>query len=338
MNSNVLPQTATDFDRALKLALQPAAVLETLYPLLSHARPGQHYALEQAKVIAQKANARAVICYHLRDEKSAQTQLLYGKLYSDRARARQVHATMQSLWQGIFHANSDFGVPQPIGIASDSALLFYVPVEGAFLHEFLNQEQSDIWITHTACWLAQLHQEKLSMTSTFQLANEVANLQLWGTLVQERFAAFAPMIQRLLHYLVEVAPKLRLVASIPIHKDFHYQHVVVNGRVSVIDFDEMRMGDPAFDIAHFCAYLQLLAYRTPQSAPRMNQLQAEFIQAYSKQTRWALDDRFVYFFVYTCIKLAKQLCTERGPLPRPTGVEAEREIQFILSKGVEILS
>ena len=51
----------------------------------------------------------------------------------------------------------------------------------------------------------------------------------------------------------------------PIHKDFHYGHIVVDGGLKVIDFDEMRLGDPNFDLAHFCANLHLLAYRLNNS-------------------------------------------------------------------------
>ena len=43
----------------------------------------------------------------------------------------------------------------------------------------------------------------------------------------------------------------------PIHKDFHTGHLLVGDSVWVIDLDEARQGDRAFDLAHFCAYLEL---------------------------------------------------------------------------------
>src|SRR5437764_2916333 len=47
--------------------------------------------------------------------------------------------------------------------------------------------------------------------------------------------------------------------------------------------------------------------------------------------------RFNYFYGYTCLKIAKQLCTMRGPLPRPEGAEQHREVSLILEQGLRVL-
>jgi aminoglycoside phosphotransferase (APT) family kinase protein len=106
----------------------------------------------------------------------------------------------------------------------------------------------------------------------------------------------------------------------------------------VIDFDEMRYGDPAFDLAHFCANLHLLFCRrhpsSQQSPHQLATLQRAFLNAYAGQTGWVKDQRFVYFSLYTCLKIAKQLCTGRGPHPRPAGDERRRQVYRILEQGV----
>jgi aminoglycoside phosphotransferase (APT) family kinase protein len=118
----------------------------------------------------------------------------------------------------------------------------------------------------------------------------------------------------LVTYLQGEADRLALDRKAPIHKDFHCQHVLVNGRLSVIVFDELRLGDSSFDLAHFCANLHLLAYRTPSLGERLPQLQQTFLDAYRRHTGWSTDHSFVYFFIYTYVKLAKQRCTQRAPI------------------------
>jgi len=72
-----------------------------------------------------------------------------------------------------------------------------------------------------------------------------------------------------------------VVPAVPIHKDFHPGHVLVGDHVYVIDLDEARRGDPTFDVAHFCSYLELLSDDSSGPAAR-----AAFLQEYVAATGW----------------------------------------------------
>jgi hypothetical protein len=89
----------------------------------------------------------------------------------------------------------------------------------------------------------------------------------------------------------------------------------------VIDFDEVRLGDPNLDLAHFCANFYLLAYRKNSLPAQFARLQHRFLETYALHSGWSLDERFVFFYAYSCLKLAKQLCKKRGPRPFPEGEE-----------------
>jgi aminoglycoside phosphotransferase (APT) family kinase protein len=115
-----------------------------------------------------------------------------------------------------------------------------------------------------------------------------------------------------------------------IHKDFHPGHVIVNGSVAVVDFDETRLGDPAFDVAHFCAYLHLVALRRGLAA-RQAELEAAFLEGYADRSGWEADGRFAFFRAYTAVKIAKQLAVGSGLRPRPTGGERERQARLVLA-------
>ena len=62
--------------------------------------------------------------------------------------------------------------------------------------------------------------------------------------------------QRLASQWATSGPPSPAGAQVPIHKDFHAGHLLIDDSVWVIDLDEARHGDRAFDLAHFCAYLE----------------------------------------------------------------------------------
>jgi hypothetical protein len=97
------------------------------------------------------------------------------------------------------------------------------------------------------------------------------------------------------------------------------------------------MGDPTFDLAHFSAYLDLLAERQGGVAADARALPGVFLDAYARQTGWTRDERFSFFYAYTCIKIARQLCITQGPRPRPAGRERQRQVRLTLDRGLATL-
>jgi aminoglycoside phosphotransferase (APT) family kinase protein len=105
----------------------------------------------------------------------------------------------------------------------------------------------------------------------------------------------------------------------------------------VIDFDEVRLGDPNFDVAHFCAYLTLLGCRITAMAQVIDGLRDHFLTAYAARAGWQMDGRFPAFYAYTCLKIAWQLCTGTGVAPRPQAQERRRQAAAMLAQGVAVL-
>jgi aminoglycoside phosphotransferase (APT) family kinase protein len=114
---------------------------------------------------------------------------------------------------------------------------------------------------------------------------------------------------------------------VPIHKDFQYEHVIVGPSVAVVDLDEARMGDPAFDVAHFLTYLELLAFRSSVPSSDRDEWAEAFLTGYGA----ALEpERLRWYRAYTTVKIAKQLATGSGPHPRPPTAAAAAEAAFML--------
>jgi len=331
----------------------------------------QGITVQRCELLDCKPGKRALIRYHVALPQHDRRVEIFGKIYSDERQLTRITQVMNDLWYDLFHdrtrrGTERCGIPQPVGTIPELSMHLYIPAGGEFLDTVLTRAEGVQAIQHTARWLSTLHQHSLQLTKRFDLANEVTNLATWAELVGQHHPALATSAQQLFDGLEQLAQEIVLETATPIHKDFHYRHVLCDnvrpvqlnensvshhnrsivtesytgGRINVIDFDEIRLGDRNFDLAHFCANLHLLAYRQQGTPHSFEKLEAYFLRTYAYHIgqTWATfahknRQRFRFFYAYSCIKIARQLTLGFGPSPVPSGTDRYRQIQMILKQG-----
>jgi len=329
----------------LQVALNVKQMTARLAPLLQPIADSAPPAVAYARLLAYKQGNRGTIRYEVTgldpnipaepDGRPGAATVL-GKLYPQAAQAQRVDAILRGLWGEAFAGRPDLGVPRPLGCVPELSMLVYLPVSGEPLDEVLaagDPGTARQAVEAAAAWLATLHQARLLLDRRFQLAGELLNLQAWAALVAKAWPDQAATAARLASDLQVTAAGLDLDGTSPMHKDFHYKHVLVGGGVRVIDFDEVRLGAPAYDAAHFCVHLRLLATRTLGDPDGLRAHEAEFLTAYAAGGGELAAGPFSWFAAYTCLKIAKQLCTTRGVRPRPDGDEQHRQVGAMLTQG-----
>lgn len=321
----------------LDVALDPDQMSELFKPLLVElATSGNAPAVRYAKLMAYKQGNRGLLRYEVTGIGQPEPTEVYGKLFGDLFQAERLDTTMRSLWQ-IFADLPGIGIPRPLGCIPDLSMFAYIPAQGQLLNEVIGGEQALHAMGLAGTWLSVLHRSQMPFERSFHITNELVNLQAWASLISQRYPDLAAGAMQIASYLRERSVLLLFDRQTPIHKDFHYGHIVVGEELKVIDFDEMRLGDPNFDLAHFCANLHLLAYRTSNMPYTFSALQRAFLAAYTAESQWTPDERFLYFYAYTCLKIAKQLCTLRGLRPRPEGEEQRRQVELMIEQGLAAL-
>lgn len=319
----------------LETALNVARMTELLLPLLRPlARAGAEPAIAYAKLLAYKEGNRGLIQYEVTGLGEQDPCLVFGKLFPALNQAERTFSIMGMLWNDVFAGQTRVSVPQPLGVLADLSMFVYVPAEGLFLNEVIGGERAMEAMELSGTWLGMLHRHHLPLERHFHIATELVNLRVWASLIGQKYPDQVDAANQIADYLTERAGELPFETDAPIHKDFHYGHIVLDQGLKIIDYDEMRLGDPNFDLAHFCANLHLLAYRNADGPYRFSTLQRAFLNAYAKETGWTTNERFVYFYAYTCLKIAKQLCTMRGLRPRPEGDEQRNQLQLMLRQGL----
>ncbi len=281
-----------------------------------------------AELLAHRADRTSVLRYHLLDG-SGHRRAVLGKLYPDRGvalRTHDIHATLHAALGGG-------ALAEPLGVLPTLPILVLRPVEGRTLDQIGSAADAAAAVGSAACWLAGLHGSTAVLGRGLDLQDEQRNVAAWARVVRDGLPELAGPADALGTGLAAALGTLPPRRDVPIHKDFHYQHVLVGTRTAVIDLDEARMGDPALDVAHFCGYLELLAVR--RAAPAT--LGAIFRRRYTELSCRPLDTAYPVFSAWTCLKIAKQLTTGRGPHPRPTGVGRLSQARHVLGRGLEWL-
>jgi hypothetical protein len=339
MTSTSVGAHPTAFNEAglpiLRLALDVELMGPVLTPLLAPlSGPDGSPELSYAKLVAYKKGNRGTIQYHV--TVGGRPVTVVGKFYPQPTQVIRVDAILRGLWGQAFAHSPDLGVPQPLGGVLDLSMLVYVPVEGTPLDDVILAAAPTDAVERTGAWLARLHAARLELDRRLQIDTEVANLQAWGAMVARAHPDQGSVAVRLAADLSATASAVQPAAeaaNTPVHKDFHYKHVLIDHGAWVIDFDEVRLGDPMYDVAHFAAHLRLLACRHVDAAARIAAAEDAFLETYVAQSGRALGDSYAWYGAYTCAKIAKQLCSTRGVRPRPDGEEQRRQLETMLAQG-----
>jgi len=298
--------------------------------------------VHRAKLLAYKPGKRGVIRYDLDQLECQKYSSVYGKLYPEPYLSERAYKVMDTLHNEIFRDAADLDIPEPLGVIPNLSMLVFIPAEGELLGDYIALRSLDgdevvRAMELSGKWLAQLHTHKIPLEKEFKVENEVDNIRDWAELVSKRYPDERKAVSHIADYLIQKTAELDFSARVPIHKDFHYEHILIDSGLKVFDFDEMRLGDPNFDLAHFCANFYLLAYRNEDHTAAFTDLQNRFLDAYSNETGWQWDEKFLFFYVYSCLKIAKQLCKLRGPRPWPEGDEQQAQVWLMTEQALTLL-
>ncbi|MGA8044900.1 MAG: aminoglycoside phosphotransferase family protein [Dermatophilaceae bacterium] len=259
-------------------------------------------AVTDSSTIRVAAGRRVVERYRLSGTLQEHGEIIL-KAYAEPERAAIAHENL-----GVFAALTDpvtrVGTPAPVGHLPDRGIVVCRAVSGRTVTE-LTDEGADDAAARCGRWLRDVHGSGAVLARRLDLSREVSNLAMWSEEIARADARLAEAARTLAERLALVATRMPLIRSAAIHKDLHLDHVIVDasGWAWVIDLDEARMGDPAFDVAHLSAYAEEAGARRAGEA---------FVAAYGDLEGPDVTLRLAYFHAYTLLKITKQRVRAHG--------------------------
>lgn len=286
--------------------------------------------VESAVELEVPHGGRSVVGYTVRGLDGPRSTYLVGKRFEEQRRARLLHEHLDLLGSGPF-ASGLLRVPAAVAFLPALGVVVYRRCEGTPLHEIRSKEDTTSGARLAARWLARLHTSGVRLPRTFRLDQEEQTTREWATVVAERHPGLAGRAHALADAWGAGARAAQPVVAVPIHKDFHPGHVLVGDDVCVIDLDEASNGDPAFDVAHFLSYLELMS-------PDATRTAAAFFEEYADATGWADVGTYRSFCAYTWLKIAKQCALGAGPCRTLPADRRPEEAARALARGERCLT
>ena len=286
--------------------------------------------VDAAETIAVAHGRRMVVRYAVRGVDGPEPADVIGKAFAEPIRARLLHDHLCLLHGGPF-GTDDLGVPEPLGMVPAVRLVLYRHCNGEPLLLVTDRARLREGVRGAARWLARLHTCGLSLPRTLSLAQEEQSTRSWAALVGRIHPGLAVRARLLASEWPAGTESTATGPGVPIHKDFHPGHVLLCDRLYVVDLDEARQGDPAFDVAHFCTYLEATAGHSPSLADA-------FLEEYAATTGW--EDRGSYrsYSAYAWLKIAKQRLVGSGPFPAASPQERLVEAERAVAEGERCLN
>lgn len=296
-------------------AAQMSEVLHEQLPLLSDGCPDT-LRVTSATALPSAPGRRRVIDYDVRGASDGVSDhvAMFGKVFTEPRRARLLYDHMCLLHYGPFHDGRDgardgpLRVPEPVALLPEQHMVLYRGCAGVPLDRIAPARLAD-GITGAARWLARLHSCGVCLPRRFSVDDEARTCGTWAAVIGRVYPDLAGWARRLAHSWPESVPARGTDAWVPIHKDFHPAHVLVGTGICVVDLDEARQGDAAFDVAHFCAYLPLHGSDDTDTTA----LARAFMREYAELTGWVDGGAYAAFRGYTSLKIARQWATGSGP-------------------------
>ncbi len=286
---------------------RPAPLLEVVRAALQQvAAVPEGVAVEMTEVLGATTR-RTVHQYVVRGLEGTGAVTVIAKSFNEAGRAELVHEHLCVLTDAVF-PGADLRVPAPLAILPDLHLVLFRGDAGAPLDRIEDLSQATAGARGAARWLARLHTSAVTLPRRMDLDREVTTTTEWAAVIGEHhpdlLARAAELADR---WPAAVDPATD--AWVPIHKDFHAGHVLVDAGagcgICVIDLDEARLGEAALDVAHFVTYLEL------HHAPATASVLADAFRTEYESASGRAGDVVAGYAAYTWLKIAKQWAVGR---------------------------
>jgi aminoglycoside phosphotransferase (APT) family kinase protein len=193
-------------------------------------------------------------------------------------RLAHVFSVLKILRSNGFAEDSKLAVPRPILYMPELSFLLMDKVDGELLREiFERKDDPTLYVRGAAQWLAKLHSSRIRLDSVKSRKDEVDASLRFTRAASWLFPRLKSEIKSISDQLIRLQEAHPPRPRRPIHGDYHARNIIASPELTtVIDLEEARMGDPAFDLGYFAAQTKM----THGTGQIVTQATESFLQEY----------------------------------------------------------
>ncbi len=259
-----------------------------------------------------------------------------------------VYDVLSYLWGRDF-AEGELTIPKPLFYSKKFNAAFYQGMVGVNLYSFIkNNDYAEVerLLPLTASWFAKLHalpvrKNKLFMQPNSRIATVFPGAEHVLSEVQHRcpanydlYKAFYQRFNESEERIFSEGRHLRLI-----HGDAHPENVIRlnDGRLGVVDFTDMSLGDVARDLGTFLQQLEFMIERKMDDPSFAKKAMDIFLSSYLGRSGMKMSDdlqaRMDIYYNWTTIRTASYFLLKHDPQPE----RAEPMIAKV-AKNLKIIS
>lgn len=274
-----------------------------------HARLSCHDDLSSS-VVSYRPERSCLVRGRTTHESSEASELCFARMYAD-DRGERVFDAMRALWDSQARRDGVVSVAEPLGYDRALRILYQGVMPGVSPP---GVEAVGTFFRHSrsiALSLAAIHRSPVLVDEP----RSPDELLRWPARMAQGLEAVQPAdagrLRAILHRFEQTAPDTNAMSCCVLHGDFSMNQVLLDGlRVSIVDFDDVGVGDACADIGTFVA--RLGARVADESVAR--EVAAVLRRDYEDCQDVALDDSHLRWFeALACTRLGLSALSQLKP-------------------------
>ncbi len=243
------------------------------------------------EIVSYKPERSCLVRFGLRPSGSTQEtpRPVFARIYHN-DRGEQIYRGMQEAWRRAGTSDGALSVAEPLGYDPEARILVQAAVPGVPL---LTQAEGDRFMAAVgvaARGLAALHVAAARLERTRTPASMLRSYAGGAAGLGSIDANAGGRLDRCVARLRDTMPTLSGTAQRLIHGDFSLNQMLVDGgRVAIIDFDQVCLGDPYMDLGSFLARTETMVFEGHLTEATAQSATAAFLHDYEAAGALPLD-------------------------------------------------
>lgn len=230
--------------------------------------------------------------------------------------AQGAYRQMFQLWQSPARRSGELLIAEPLAYDPHLHTVWQQGLIGEALQNH-SMEADDflLLLDQTGKSLAALHRTTLSGARRVTIEDTFQRLEKVRHLLRRTPLALAGGLEKIIDHLRASAPDLTDHPLVCLHGDLHLKNLLVlDGKIALIDLDNMAVGSPLHDLGSLLAMLVYRAVLHGIAPSQQRKMQRAVLAAYQAHTSWKIPHAQLRWFlaagllserIYSCITKMK---------------------------------
>jgi len=254
---------------------------------------------------------RRVVRYTLQISNPKNDQLteqhIIGKVYDTPEHLNFGYEMMKQLWANGFSQKAEDGIyiPKPLGYVPKACVLLMQEASGGVLRAKLKKKgATENHMRQFARAMVKLHRCPIQTGRTITVEERLSRCDPSPKVLIKSYPELADDVNSIIEMAYKIEKMDQKQAKALIHGDFHPGQVHVDQNTFwVLDIDNLKNADPAFDLAKLFSFLKRTE-RKKKLTDYIEKLRNVFIEEYFTAMGWETARRIPFYEALICLKRA----------------------------------